>query len=208
MSLFIDIISILLLVFSFCALHSLFATRYAKNFVKRHAGNYMAFYRLGYNALSVFLLMLIVDLAPRPPFIIYDLPYPFDLVIYGVQVISLGFIVYTFALTNFREFLGVNQVFRRLDGEYLPEELDERNTFRKEKMYKYMRHPGYFFTIVFMAARPQMDVFYFTAFISFSCYFYIGSFLEEKKLIKQFGDSYIEYQKSVPRIFPLKLFGK
>jgi protein-S-isoprenylcysteine O-methyltransferase Ste14 len=42
-------------------------------------------------------------------------------------------------------------------------------------------------------------------FISFVVYFYIGSVYEERKLIKIFGNDYLEYQKMVSRIFPVKL---
>jgi protein-S-isoprenylcysteine O-methyltransferase Ste14 len=31
-----------------------------------------------------------------------------------------------------------------------------------------------------------------------------GTFLEERKLEKQYGRDYIEYKKSVPRIIPLR----
>jgi len=72
--------------------------------------------------------------------------------------------------------------------------------------YKYSRHPVYFFSIIFLGFRPTMDLFYITFFLSMIAYFYIGSYYEEKKLVKQFGSIYIKYQESVPKIFPLKLF--
>jgi protein-S-isoprenylcysteine O-methyltransferase Ste14 len=36
-------------------------------------------------------------------------------------------------------------------------------------------------------------------------YFYTGSIYEERKLIEIFGDEYIEYQKRVSRILPVKI---
>jgi protein-S-isoprenylcysteine O-methyltransferase Ste14 len=33
-------------------------------------------------------------------------------------------------------------------------------------------------------------------------YAYIGSWLEERKLVHHYGDAYRKYQQSVPRIFP------
>ena len=52
-----------------------------------------------------------------------------------------------------------------------------------------------------------MDLFYLVMFISITLYFYIGSFYEEKKLVEKYGVEYKEYQKKVPRIFPIKLGG-
>jgi protein-S-isoprenylcysteine O-methyltransferase Ste14 len=51
-----------------------------------------------------------------------------------------------------------------------------------------------------------MDLFYLTFFACIVVYFYIGSYYEEKKLTEHFGEIYPEYKKSVPRIFPFKLF--
>jgi protein-S-isoprenylcysteine O-methyltransferase Ste14 len=53
--------------------------------------------------------------------------------------------------------------------------------------------------------RAEMDLFYLTMFISFTAYFYIGSYYEEKKMVSIFGNEYADYQDKVPRIFPIKL---
>jgi protein-S-isoprenylcysteine O-methyltransferase Ste14 len=49
-------------------------------------------------------------------------------------------------------------------------------------------------------------LFYLTMFIAFTAYFYIGSYYEEKKMVRLFGDDYRNYQLNVPRIFPIKFF--
>jgi len=49
-------------------------------------------------------------------------------------------------------------------------------------------------------------LFYLTFFICIVAYFYIGSYYEEKKLVRLFGDVYENYRKEVPRIFPVKFF--
>jgi len=85
-------------------------------------------------------------------------------------------------------------------------ELDEELTLRIEGPYRYSRHPVYFFSIMFLLFRPAMDLFYLTVFLCIVIYFYIGSFYEEKKLIKNFGKIYSRYKESVPRIFPVKFF--
>lgn len=208
MTVFTDAVIILLMISSFCFLHTLLASLEVKQYFKKLLGEKMAFYRFCYNALSVLILLAIYETAPKPAIIIYTLPVPYDLIVYALQVLSLAGVVYTFSIFDFKEFLGINQIVRWFDGEYKSEELDERTEFKAEKIYKYMRHPGYFFTILFMGLRPQMDVFYFTAFICFTCYFYIGTFFEEKKLASRFGMVYSDYQKKTPRLLPFKFTGR
>ena len=51
-----------------------------------------------------------------------------------------------------------------------------------------------------------MTLTYFIIVVIFVMYFYIGSVFEEKRLIEKFGEAYIRYQKSAPRIIPIKVF--
>jgi protein-S-isoprenylcysteine O-methyltransferase Ste14 len=81
-------------------------------------------------------------------------------------------------------------------------DLDEDLTLTIGGPYKYSRHPIYFFSIMFLLFRPTMDLFYLTFFVLIVAYFYIGSYYEEKKMVKSFGEIYTNYQKSVSQIFP------
>jgi protein-S-isoprenylcysteine O-methyltransferase Ste14 len=135
----------------------------------------------------------------------YDLQFPFDIVIFLLQVAALiGFFI-AGSQTDIKEFLGISQIIRYSKNEYDINDLDEKQIFTTDGLYKYSRHPVYLFSILFLALRPSMDLFYLTFLLCMIGYFYIGSFYEEKKLIRIFGEKYLEYQKCVPRIFP-KLF--
>jgi methanethiol S-methyltransferase len=196
-----DVPVIIFLLAGFCVVHSFLASEKAKKFAAKRLGEFNIFYRAIYNAVSVLLLAFVLYASPKPPVIIYDLPSPIDLIVFFLQALSLVGVVYAFKAMDLRELLGIEQISNYYGGI----ETETPIKFRHGKLHKYMRHPLYFFLILFAGFRPEMDVFYFTAFVCFSSYFYIGSFFEEKKLVKQFGDSYVEYQKSVPRIFPLKI---
>jgi protein-S-isoprenylcysteine O-methyltransferase Ste14 len=104
------------------------------------------------------------------------------------------------------EFIGWAQIRRLREGNYDSNDLDESSTLRIEGPYKYSRHPIYFFSIVFLVMRPVVSLSYFIIVVIFVAYFYIGSVFEEKRLIEKFGEAYMNYQKSVPRIIPIKIF--
>lgn len=203
---FIDVLILTFLLALFGYSHSLLASLNIKKFIRKQFGNGIAFYRLFYNLLSLITLYLIWEYAPHPSTKIYKLNPPFDYLVLIPQLISLIGIVWCFRFINFREFAGLSQIERFLNKQYSDDDLDENLTFRIAGPYKYSRHPIYFFSIIFLLFRAEMDLFYLTVLICFIIYFYIGSVFEEKKLITIFGKEYEEYQKDVPRIFPVKLF--
>lgn len=205
MNYFFDVLILILLFGLYGFVHSFLASYRIKVFLKEILGTYIAFYRLFYNLVALFGLYLIWEFAPHPSILIYQLYYPYDLIVFGLQILSLAGIIWCFKYICFGEFIGIAQINRFLLNEYNKEELDERFTFRNQGPYKFSRHPIYLFSILFLLFRPEMNLFYLTMFINFIIYFYIGSVYEEKKLVKLFGNNYLEYQKRVSRIFPFKL---
>lgn len=205
---FVDVLILILLFGLYGYSHSLLASYRFKYFLKEHLGKYIAFYRVFYNFLALLGLYLIWEFGPHPSLLIYQLSYPYDIIIYCLQLLSLAGLIWCFKYICFKEFIGLSQINRFLKNEYDESELDEIMTFRAEGPYKFSRHPIYLFSIMFLLFRPEMNLFYLTLFISFVIYFYIGSVYEEKKLIKFFGEEYIDYRNRVSRIFPLKLFSK
>jgi methanethiol S-methyltransferase len=202
----VDVLLIILGFALFGVIHSFLASTGIKKILISKAGNYIAFYRIAYNLFSLFLLYILYKILPKPFITIYDLDNPFDFVILVPQFFGLAGFIWTLKFVPVKEFLGINQVKRWFAGQYDVNELDERLTFRIRGPYRYMRHPLYFFAIMFLLFRPVMDLFYLTVLLCIIAYFYIGSFYEEKKLVIHFGEEYEKYRKDIPRIFPLKLF--
>jgi methanethiol S-methyltransferase len=199
----VTVIIILLVLYGF--IHSILASEKVKKIFRKTFGKLIAFYRLGYNFFALVALYFIWDLAPHPTLQIYKLPSPYDYFVLIPQFLSLIGIIWCFKYICFKEFIGLNQIDRYLKKEYSDTELDENYTLRIEGPYKYSRHPIYFFSIIFLMFRAEMNLFYLTMFISFTAYFYIGSYYEEKKMVRLFGDDYRNYQQKVPRIFPYKI---
>jgi hypothetical protein len=176
----------------------------------------MAFYRLAYNIIFLWLFYYLYEYLPRPEAELFDLKYPWDIIILIPQFLSLAGIIWTFRYFSLGEFLGISQIKRWLTGNFIgglegdlqgernsKEVFDEKLTLKIEGPYKVVRHPLYLFTIIFLILRPTMDLFYLVFLIFLIVYFYIGSFYEERKLVSAFGDQYRKYQESVPRLFPI-----
>jgi protein-S-isoprenylcysteine O-methyltransferase Ste14 len=202
------VIDVIVLVFLFALygfIHSVIASEKVKVYFKKMFGKLIAFYRLGYNVFALVGLYFIWEFAPHPSLQIYKLPAPYDYLVLIPQLMSIVGMIWCFKYISFKEFIGLNQIDRYFRNEYSDIELDENYTLRIEGPYKYSRHPIYFFSIIFLLFRAEMNLFYLTMFISFTAYFYIGSYYEEKKMVRLFGDDYRDYQKKVPRIFPYKI---
>ncbi len=195
-----------LVLFSFFGLiHSFLASRKLKDKLAEKIGDSIAFYRLFYNFISLITFIAAYSLSPKPDVIIYDLDSPFDIIIFAVQVLSLMGLYWVSRYINMKEFLGINQIKRFMADQYDIEDRDEKLELINRGPFKIVRHPVYFFAIIFLGARPQMDLFYLVFFVCMTAYFIAGSYFEEKKLVKVFGQKYIDYQNNVPRIFP-KIF--
>jgi protein-S-isoprenylcysteine O-methyltransferase Ste14 len=204
----LDIILIILLYSLFAISHSFLTLSKIKRAIAEKAGVKIAFYRLFYNISSIIFLLALYVIAPHPDIIIYDLQFPFDIITFVLQILSLWGLIWAGKSIDWEEFLGITQIKRYFRNEYNIEDLDEKPSLDVTGAFKFVRHPIYFFSILFLGLRPTMNLFYLIIFICTVFYFYIGSFYEEKKLIEIFGNEYIEYKRKVPRLFPITFFQK
>lgn len=201
----LDILLIVLLFSLFAFSHTWLASRKFKTALTEKIGSRIAFYRMFYNVSSLLFFLALLAIAPKPDVIIYDLQFPFDIITFALQVLSLIGLIWTFSQFDSKEFLGISQIIRYFNGTYKAETLDEKQELKFDGAFKLSRHPVYLFSILFLGFRPQMSLFYLILFICCVVYFYVGSIYEEKKLVEVFGNEYREYQKRTPRIFPFRL---
>ncbi len=201
MKILFDVVIIVLLFFLFGLSHTLLASKLLKEKVLLWCGDKIAFYRIAYNIISVLCFYLFVVLSPKPDIIIYDLNFPFDIIIFVLQILSLAGLLWAARAVDWKEFIGISQVKRWKDNQYSESDLDERTGLKTDGPFMFSRHPVYFFTMLFIGLRPTMSLFYIVTFICIVAYFYIGSVYEEKKLLVKYGDVYKNYQLTVPRFF-------
>ena len=201
---FIDIVIITLLFSLFALSHSILASSKTKNLLVEKIGEKIAFYRLFYNISSLFLFYFIYTISPKPNGVIYDLQFPFDIMIFVVQIFAIFGFIWGASKINLLEFFGIAQINRYMENNYNPDELDEKMELVIEGPFRYSRHPIYLFSILFLVFRPTMDLFYLVFLINMLVYFYVGSYFEEKKMLEFFGNQYSDYQRTVSRLFPIK----
>jgi protein-S-isoprenylcysteine O-methyltransferase Ste14 len=71
--------------------------------------------------------------------------------------------------------------------------------------YRWMRHPLYFFCLVIIWSCPDLTADRLLFNILWTMWIWIGTLLEERDLVADFGESYRLYQARVPMIIPYKI---
>lgn len=81
---------------------------------------------------------------------------------------------------------------------------DRRPELVTDGIYSRIRHPLYLATILLLlgmaAVYPSTNVLVFV--LSLGCYVLVGAWLEERKLVRQYGQEYQEYRKKTGFILP------
>lgn len=119
-------------------------------------------------------------------------------VIWAVYVIGwvIAFIA-TFLINHF-ELAGLQQVYAHLRGQTPPSP-----SFRTPLFYRVVRHPMQLGVMMALWAAPHMTVGRLVFALGMSVYILIGLHFEERDLVRDFGDDYRAYQRTVPKLIPL-----
>ncbi len=75
-------------------------------------------------------------------------------------------------------------------------------TFVVRGPYLWIRHPLYFFMIVLIWSAPEVSSDRLLFNILWTLWIVVGSYLEERDLVAEFGEKYRHYQKTVAMLFP------
>lgn len=182
---------------AYFALHSLMASLKAKRWVARHWSRAVPGYRLFYNILSVVLILPLagITLFSSAPWL-WRWEGAAAWIANAFALAALIGFIWTTRYYSMAEFLGTQQ-WRRQESR-----VEDQEGFYISPLHRWVRHPWYFLGLVILWTR-DMNLLIFTTAVMISFYLYIGSRLEERKLIVYHGDVYREYRRRVAGIIPL-----
>ena len=180
------------------SVHSTLASEIVKQFFKNNLGKFYRYYRLSYSVLATITLALLLYFQ-------YSFESPVLIRVGWIKYVSFFILVLPGLLLMG---VSIKKYFMLLSGVrsiYQPVPVSELKT---DGIHRYMRHPLYTGTILFVCGLffifPYLNNF--IAVVLLILYVYIGSYFEEKKLIKEFGGRYKNYMLNVPKLIPdLKL---
>ncbi len=184
---------------AYFALHSILADLKVKRFLTKTMIP-QRYFRIIYNLLAIVLLLPIAMILPRIQQV--HLLKVSWLSYIGIALLSLGFLCLFVALSqyNLSEFAGTAQLQKNGQPASCSLKVAGFNAI--------VRHPLYF-SMLLMAwglfmTYPTDLVLIGSSIISL--YLYVGTKLEEHKLVAEFGEAYLSYQKKVSMLFPFKYF--
>jgi protein-S-isoprenylcysteine O-methyltransferase Ste14 len=170
----------------------------ASNFAKDMLGG-ASFYRLGYNIFAAISFVPILYLmATLPDKAIYQVPAPWSTLMRGGQLLAVLMLFIAFLQTDSLSFVGLRQLFETTGSSQLV----------TRGLYRVVRHPLYTFGLLFIWLSPTVSQNSLTVYIGATLYTLIGVYFEERKLLREFGDSYAEYKKKTPMLIPGAVFWK
>ena len=193
-------ILLLLLWIAWCVIHSALISITVTDLVKRTVGDKYRFYRLFFDTFSVvtFVPLLIYSrlLRTEPLFtwVGYLRIVQYCLIILAAVLLLTGARHYSIL-----QFLGIQQILRKRSGISLA----ESGEFDSSGVLSVVRHPWDLAVFILLWARDldQVRIIYNAV---LSAYLLIGTLLEERKLVFEFGEKYKLYQGQVSMFIPLK----
>lgn len=194
----LDPLILLLAVGAYGAVHSLLASLTVKRRIRARFGPAVdRLYRLGYNLFAVVsFLPVLAILAWRPGMLIYRLGLPWAAIAFAGQAAALALLALGVFQTDAWSFLGLRQLTQT--GESAPRLV-------VTGLYRWVRHPLYTAGLLFLWCSPAMTTSLLALYLALTVYIVVGSRLEERRLLAEFGPAYDAYRRRVPALLPLRL---
>jgi len=187
---------------AYCALHSLLISIRFTALMTRLLKNYYAFYRLFYVVISFILLVPLIRFTGEfrsPVIMIYDAPLSIARYALMSGALLLFFWAFFFDYDSL-SFFGIRQIlnFAKPKTAATPVEL------KRNGLLGVVRHPMYLALILYLWCQNfrMMDL---VVNALLTLYVLIGTWLEERKLVLEFGEAYLRYQRQVPMLIPFAI---
>jgi protein-S-isoprenylcysteine O-methyltransferase Ste14 len=157
------------------------------------------YYPAVYAIASGTVLAIVVLLWQTSPTVLFAIQGPFQWLLRAISMLAIAGSMWGIrALRTFDAF-GQDSITSRLRGKQ-----QQAPRFVVRGPYCWIRHPLYFFMLVLIWSTPYVTSDRLLFNVLWSCWIVVGSTLEERDLVAEFGETYRRYQKAVPMLLPWK----
>jgi methanethiol S-methyltransferase len=183
----------------YCFLHSYLISISFTGILTRILKRYYAFYRLFYIIISVLLLIPLINYSQtfnNTLVIEYAAPWSVIRIIILISAVLFFFWAFLFDYDPL-SFFGIRQIIEFYKGK----EINASGGIKKSGLLGVVRHPMYLALLVFLWCQTftTTDI---LVNIILTIYVITGTFIEERKLLLEFGQAYEVYQDQVPMLIP------
>ena len=189
-----DHVLLALLWITYCVLHSWLATRECKLWMQKKLKKGFKYYRLGYTLFAFLSLVPVVYYQIKLPTIRMFTP-GFFILLMGSLIGAAGLVLMLICIKKY--FIGLSGLLSLVQD-------NSTNQLIIRGVHRYVRHPLYLGTFAMLwgllLLLPYVSLLIADTIIT--AYTLFGIRLEETKLVEEFGERYVSYQRQVPMIIP------
>jgi protein-S-isoprenylcysteine O-methyltransferase Ste14 len=186
-----DILLIALAWAGYGGLHSLLAAPSPKAWILDHLPGMARYYRLGYNILATVLLIpLLLATEWAADDWLWRWQGAWAWVAHGVTVIVMLGFMWSSRAYDMRVFMGLGE-----------QQTDAPAGFGLSPLHRWVRHPWYTLGLLWLWTR-DMDSARLAAALTITLYIWLGAYLEDRKLEREWGARYRDYRAKIPGLLP------
>jgi len=176
------------------AVHSLLASLPVKAAARRWFGpSADHWYRLGFNFVGGITLLPVLALtAANIGSVLVAVPWPGVIVLAAIELAALMLMANALRQSDPAFFLGIGQLGNKPSA----------NGLITTGAYGIVRHPLYSTGLLILWCFPILTTGTLAFDAAITLYVLVGSELEERRLITEFGEEYLRYRKKVARLIP------
>lgn len=172
-------------------LHSLLAAPSPKAWILDHLPGMARYYRLGYNILATVLLIpLLLATEWAADDWLWRWQGAWAWVAHGVTVLMMLGFMWSSRAYDMRVFMGLEE-----------QQTESPAGFGLSPLHRWVRHPWYTLGLLWLWTR-DMDSARLAAALTITLYVWLGAYLEDRKLEREWGARYRDYRAKIPGLLP------
>ena len=188
-----------LLSFAFFFQHSLMIRKSVHIWLENYIP--FQFHRSLFATLSGTFLLLVIILWQPTQYYVIELQGSFRWLCRAIFLLSIGGFIWAGQMLENLDTSGAKSIKQYMNKD-LAEKPSRSSAFIITGPYGWVRHPLYFFTFLMIWSFPDISADRLLFNLLWTGWIIVGAFMEEKDLIKTFGDAYRQYQQQVPMLMP------